>query len=210
MNIQFFNTFRNLILVLLISTSISTIYTYGINHKKYLTQITVNPFYEASEDIGMWVNRLSDEPNLFLDSESLRIVDDIKNRKIETPKSMRRPLRYELNFYCSDSTIHNKIIQNLIHFLDSVNRLPQISYEERAILKQQIKVQDSLLVTNLNDRMRWEVVNYKNHKIKELENNYFLNFQFNIHSKQVNTINYSLIFSFYIIPMIFLWSIKTK
>jgi hypothetical protein len=210
MNKQFFKTFKNLLIVVLLSTIVTSIYIYGVNHHKYLTQITVNPFYEASEDIGMWIYKIKEEPSYFLDSLSLHKISDIKYRKIETPKSVRRPLRYELNFYSSDSLVHHKILHHITHFLDSVNHLPQISYEERAIIRQQIIVQDSLLLTDLSEQLRWEVINYKNHKIKELENNYFLNFQFNTKAKPVNTINYSWIISFYIIPIIILWGLKTK
>ena len=160
--------------------------------------------------MGMWIYKIKDEPNYFLDSISLEKVSDIKYRKIETPKSIRRPLRYELNFYSSDSLVHYTILKNLTNFLDSVNHLPQISYEERAIIKQQIKIQDSLLTTKLDDNLRWEIINYKNHKIKELENNYFLNFQYNTKAKPVNTINFSWIISFYIIPIIVWLSWKTK
>ena len=178
MNSLFLKSFKNLYIVLLFSSILTSIYLFCLNHHKYLTQITINPFYEASEDMGMWIYKIKDEPNYFLDSISLEKVSDIKYRKIETPKSIRRPLRYELNFYSSDSLVHYTILKNLTNFLDSVNHLPQISYEERAIIKQQIKIQDSLLTTKLDDNLRWEIINYKNHKIKELENNYFLNFQF--------------------------------
>lgn len=210
MNSLFLKSFKNLYIVLLFSSILTSIYLFYLNHHKYLTQITINPFYEASEDMGMWIYKIKDEPNYFLDSISLEKVSDIKYRKIETPKSIRRPLRYELNFYSSDSLVHYTILKNLTNFLDSVNHLPQISYEERAIIKQQIKIQDSLLTTKLDDNLRWEIINYKNHKIKELENNYFLNFQFNTKAKPVNTINFSWIISFYIIPIIVWLSWKTK
>ena len=210
MNSLFLKSFKNLYIVLLFSSILTSIYLFYLNHHKYLTQITINPFYEASEDMGMWIYKIKDEPNYFLDSISLEKVSDIKYRKIETPKSIRRPLRYELNFYSSDSLVHYTILKNLTNFLDSVNHLPQISYEERAIIKQQIKIQDSLLTTKLDDNLRWEIINYKNHKIKELENNYFLNFQYNTKAKPVNTINFSWIISFYIIPIIVWLSWKTK
>lgn len=210
MNSLFLKSFKNLYIVLLFSSILTSIYLFYLNHHKYLTQITINPFYEASEDMGMWIYKIKDEPNYFLDSISLEKVSDIKYRKIETPKSIRRPLRYELNFYSSDSLVHYTILKNLTNFLDSVNHLPQISYEERAIIKQQIKIQDSLLTTKLDHNLRWEIINYKNHKIKELENNYFLNFQFNTKAKPVNTINFSWIISFYIIPIIVWLSWKTK
>ena len=111
------------------------------------------------------IYKIKEEPSYFLDSLSLHKISDIKYRKIETPKSVRRPLRYELNFYSSDSLVHHKILHHITHFLDSVNHLPQISYEERAIIRQQIIVQDSLLLTDLSEQLRWEVINYKNHKI---------------------------------------------
>lgn len=209
---MFFNfftkSFKNFALVISFSTILTLGYIFFINHQKYLTHITVNPFYECSEDMGMWVKRVKKEPQLFLDSVVLQSISTINFKKVETPKSMRRPLRFELAFYSESPQNHNLIIKKLTYFLDSLNRLPTISYEERAIIKKQILLQDSLINTNLSEKMKWEVLNYKNHKIKELKNNYYLNFQYLPQAQWVNTLNWSWIISFYIIPLIFWMSYR--